>query len=340
MNRSRVLLVSTLSVVGLGLLVAFGVRLAFVRAAVGPLPSEALDLPPEVRSLVGLDVKRFVASPFYAKFGQAGSPMRLQAFDELKRSAGIDPERDIDRLIVASLGSTRKEAVALALGRFDTARLDQNLTSAAVGMSKTAVGGTSLYRSSDPSRPPRAIAILGPGSLALGSASMVEDLVARRGGGALKGNAQLLALVERIGSAHTFWMVTDDSALSQLDATSRPSGAPSLPLGLPPFKNAVITADFEPEVTLALGAETADEQTARNLADMIRGFVALASLQAQQKPELAELSRAVTTATEGPRVNLSCRASYALLEALMPKRTAAPASPAGAPATPPPQPQP
>lgn len=340
MNRSRVLVISTLSIVGLGLLIAFGMRLALVRAAGGPLPPEALDLPPEVRSLLVLDVKRFVASPFYAKFGQPGSPTRLQAFDDLKRTAGIDPERDIDRLVVGSLGSTSKEAVALALGRFDSVRLDQTLTSATGRMVKTLVGGASLYRSSDPSRPPTAIAVFGPGTVALGSAGMVEGIVARRGGGALKANTRLLALVERIGSAHTFWMVTDDSALSQLDRASRPAGTPSLPLGLPPFKNAVIMADFEPEVTLAVSAETADEQAARNLADMIKGFVALASLQAQQKPELAELSRAVTAATQGPRIDLSCRASYTLLDTLLTKRPKPAAQPAGAPEAASPSPQP
>jgi hypothetical protein len=195
------------------------------------------------------------------------------------------------------------------------------------------VGGSTLYRTTDPSRPPTAIAVLGPGSLAIGSADLVEGMVARRGSGALKANTALLSLVERIGSAApTFWMVTDDSALSQLDQASRPAGTPALPLGLPPLKSVVITADFAPEVTLALTAETADEQTARNLADMVKGFVALASLQAQQKPELAELSRAVSATAEGPRVNLSCHASYALLEALMPKRPAAPASTPAAPA--------
>jgi hypothetical protein len=58
---------------------------------------------------------------------------------------------------------------------------------------------------------------------------------------------------------------------------------------------------------------------------VVRGFVALLSLQAQQKPELQQLASAVTVATEASRVLVSARIPYEMLDALQPKPQPAPA---------------
>ena len=52
----------------------------------------------------------------------------------------------------------------------------------------------------------------------------------------------------------------------------------------------------------------------------MRGLVAMASLQAQQKPELQQLASAVSVATEENRVLVSARIPYEMLDALQPKR--------------------
>ncbi len=57
----------------------------------------------------------------------------------------------------------------------------------------------------------------------------------------------------------------------------------------------------------------------------MRGFVALMSLQAQQKPELQQLASAVTVATETNHVLVSARIPYELLDALQSRVKAAPA---------------
>jgi hypothetical protein len=56
----------------------------------------------------------------------------------------------------------------------------------------------------------------------------------------------------------------------------------------------------------------------------VRGFVALMSLQAQQKPELQQLASAFTVATEQNRVLVSARVPYELLDALRAKAKPAP----------------
>ena len=71
-----------------------------------------------------------------------------------------------------------------------------------------------------------------------------------------------------------------------------------------------------------------DELAARNLADVVRGFVALVSLQAQQKPELQQLASAVSVATEQNRVLVSARIPYEMLDALQAKAKSQTESPA------------
>jgi hypothetical protein len=62
-----------------------------------------------------------------------------------------------------------------------------------------------------------------------------------------------------------------------------------------------------------------DEAGAKNLADVVRGLVALTALQSGQKPELKGLASAVSVATEGNRVHLTARLPYEILDALLAK---------------------
>ena len=101
MTRSRsVVLLSSLVVVA-GTLAAMGaLYLSPARAAVGPLPAEGLVLPADTRFVVGIDVRRLVASELYAK--EAGRrSLRPEAFAELEARTGLNPERDVDQVVIA-----------------------------------------------------------------------------------------------------------------------------------------------------------------------------------------------------------------------------------------------
>jgi hypothetical protein len=94
---------------------------------------------------------------------------------------------------------------------------------------------------------------------------------------------------------------------------------------LPALQSLTVTGDLDPEISLQVAGDAKDEPSAKNLADVVRGFVALMSLQAQQKPELQQLASAVTVATEQSRVLVSARIPYEMLDALQPKARPAPA---------------
>ena len=147
-----------------------------------------------------------------------------------------------------------------------------------------------------------------------------------RGEAPLKTNTVLMGLVEKVRPGSTFWMVGDQSLLAGMPTSVPAPGASAdgATVTLPALKSLTVTGDLDPQVSLSITGDAADELAAKNLADVVRGFVALMSLQAQQKPELQRLASAVTVATEQNRVLVSARVPYELLDALRPKAKPAP----------------
>ncbi len=338
LTRSRLALLAATAVVALGLLVGLGAFfLSPARAAVGPLPAEALVLPADARFVMGLDVQRFTASPFYTRFAQPG--MRPQALTELEQRTGLNPTRDVDQLVVAGTGLGRTEdTVALATGRFDVRKLGRSLEREGKVRAYNYEGATAYAFKGD-GQGATAIAFLGDDTLVFGKKERVEAAVASRirGAAPLRSNPTLLRLVEKVRPGSTFWMVGDQTLLSGLPSSLPAPGvaAGSPMMNLPALRSLTLTGDLDPVVSLAITGEAADEPAAKNLADLVRGLFALMTIQAQQKPELQQLASAVTVATDANRVLLNARIPYALLEALQASvKPPAPAPPPAAPARP------
>lgn len=335
MTRSRAAVVVAMTVVAVAVVAGLGALwLNPARAAVGPLPAEALVLPADARFVTGIDVPRFVASPFYQRVA-ARPGMRPQALAELEAKTGLDPARDLQQIVAAG-GGPGSQMLAIAVGRFDSRKLARALETE--GKAQASVrGGVTLYSfkaegGKGEGGTPTALALLGGSALAFGSSeSVLAAATARsRGETPLRSNTALLALVEKVRPGSTFWMVGDQSLLANLPSSiPGPGGSgPGAALNLPALKSLTIVGDLDPQVALSLTGETADGEAARNLADVVRGLVAIAALQARQKPELQQLASAVSVATEANRVLVSLRIPYELLDALQPKPQPAPVPPA------------
>jgi hypothetical protein len=139
-----------------------------------------------------------------------------------------------------------------------------------------------------------------------------------------------MGLVEKVRPGSTFWMVGDQSLLAGLPAAVPAPGASAdgaATLSLPALPGLMVTGDLDPQVSLAITGEAKDALAAKNLADVVRGLVAMASLQAQQKPELQQLASAISVATDENRVLVNARIPYELLETLQPHRQGAASAP-------------
>jgi len=333
MTRSRLVVISSLAVVGLGVAGALGaLYLDPARAAVGPLPPEGLALPADTRFVMGFDVHRFVASPFYARFGKGQGQSRPPAFTELEEKTGLNPERDVDRIVVAGRAATKGQEGGLLIvsGRFDRTKLSRAIETETKGVTSKNHEGTTIYLFREGAASgARAAAFLDDDTLILGSAESVEATVTNhaRGEAPLRSNAGLMALLETVKPGATFWAVGDQSVLSRLPLRIPAPGGEGA-VSIPPLKSVVVTGELDPLVALEMTGEASDAKAAQNLADVVRGFVALASLQASQRPELKELASAVSVTTEATRVHVNLRLPYELLDSLQPRRPVAEGSPA------------
>lgn len=321
MSRSRIAVIASLAVVLTGLVAALGALwLDPARAAVGPLPADALVFPADARYVMGFDVKRFASSEFYSRFG-AQRGMRPEALAELEEKTGLNPERDIDQIVIAGVGDVRGGVPGLALvtGRFDSYKLGRALETEGKVRGYTHEGVT-LYAIREDGASAAALAFLDSDSLLFGQKSRVEAAVVSRSRGEapLRQNARLLALVERAAPGATFWMAGDQSLLAGMPASIPAPGAggEGATVQLPALQSLLVSGDLDPQVSLDVTGEAKDELAAKSLADVVRGFVALMSLQAQQKPELAQLAAAFSVATEQNRVLVTARVPYAVLDAL------------------------
>jgi hypothetical protein len=181
MTRSRLAVLSSSALVAAGLAAALGALvLDPAREAVGPLPPEGMALLPEARFVMGLDVQRFAASPFYKKYGARGG--RPDAFSELQAKTGLDPERDVDRVFVAGGARGDQRSVALVVGRFDRSRIAGAIEKGKKGVTWKKVHGTNLYLFGESSKSPGALAFLDDSSIVLGAQASVEAAVGNHAG--------------------------------------------------------------------------------------------------------------------------------------------------------------
>jgi hypothetical protein len=327
MTRSRKLVLASLLVVAAGSAAALGALfLDPARASVGPLPAEALVLPADSTFVVGLDVKRFTASPFYKKYGRKGAPPN---FEDLEAKTGINPERDLERVVLAgNKAMERGEPLALVSGSFDRYKLGRALETKK-GVTWKKDHGATLYLFAEGGKGAHALAFLDDHTLLLGGQGAVEATLASHAEGtrALRTNALLMDLLSRVKPGSTFWMVGDQALLANLPKTlPTPGGGQgsSSEMTLPALKTLTVTGDLDPVVSFEITGGASDEAAAKNLADIVRGLVAMAALQANQRPELKSLASAVSVTTESNQVHVSARFPYELLDTLQPKAPPAP----------------
>ena len=330
MNRSRIVVLASTLIVGAGALTAVGaLYLDPARAAVGPLPAEGLALPADAQFVMGIDVRRFVASPFYARFGEEHAAARPQAFAEMEEKTGINPERDVDAIYVAGRKGAGKgrdgDGVVIVVGTFDRYKVSRGIETSHKGATGTKYHGTPVYLF-DESREGRkagAVAFLDDHTLVMGSRKGVEQTIdAKAGGLGLRSNTAMTALLETVRPGSTFWMVGDQSVLAHMPMGIPGPGGDGQVMNLPPLKTVVVTGDLDPVVSFEATGEAADAAAAQNLADVVRGFVALATLQASQKPELKQLASGVSVTTDANKVRIAARFPYELLDSLRPKKAA------------------
>ncbi len=259
-----------------------------------------------------------------------------QRFEE---ATGIDVERDIDAVTVALVsGADDRIPLGLVRGRLDEGRIEAlarehgatvDLYQGVRVISRPArareevpaddeprAGGADTPGRRDHGYP--ALAFVEPGLLLIGAPDAVRAAIDdKRSGRNILSNTDLLSRIARIEGQANAW------AVGRLDSLPGRAELPQeIAVRLPAITWFEAAGHVNGGISGTLKAEARDEESARNLRDVINGLMALGRMQAPKSPPVQALMRSVNLGGSGRTVELSFSIPSELIEAVIPKARA------------------
>ncbi len=304
--RTRYFVIVSLLVLAIGVgtgLVAYYVGFpagAFTRRGG---PEELQYLPRDAAVVAYADVHQVMTSDVRQRLHQA-MPMPENGQREFENATGINIETDIDR-VVACLEPSGSNApgagVVLARGRFDAVKIEALMRDH--GAHVEDYKGTRLIVADNvhPGGDTFSLAFVEPGLVGVGTTALVRNAVDLRtsGGASVVTNDELMNLVRSIDDGNAW-------AVGRFDALRPKARLPeNVASQLPPITWFSVSSHIDGGIRGVLRAQTRDDESANNLRDVVRGFLALAKMQAGARPEFQALAQSLELGGTGNTVALS-----------------------------------
>ncbi|MCX6551250.1 MAG: DUF3352 domain-containing protein [Acidobacteria bacterium] len=275
----------------------------------------------------------------YANVQQVmGSQLRqhLRAFEgstdegrnEFREKTGIDIENDIDHVVACMNkkdASGQAGGMVIAKGRFGQAQSRLEALATEQGGTVEDYKGKRILLA--PTKHPHegdthaemAMAFLGPNLVALGGVAAVKRAIdGSSESTSVLGNAGMMKLVSGVDNA-SMW------AVGRFDAISAGVKLPDEVAGqIPALTWFSASGHVNGGIQATVKAEAKNEESAKNLRDIIRGFTALAKMQAGSRPEMQKLMPDIQLTDDGSKVvEVSFAVTSDMLDALTAARHAA-----------------
>jgi hypothetical protein len=155
------------------------------------------------------------------------------------------------------------------------------------------------------------LAFLEPGLVAVGTSALIRGAVDLKSGGAsISTNDEMMGLIKDMDSGNAWAAGRFDALTSQAHL---PAGVAQQ---LPTITLFSASATVDSGIRGTLRAESRDDVSADSLRDVVRGFLALARLQASSHPELATVLQSLQLGGTGKTVSLSFDLPATALDAL------------------------
>ena len=289
-------------------------------------PAELKFVPEDAVVVAYANVKQVMGSDLRQRLRQFGAPTD-EGRNEFKTATGIDIENDIN-YVVAFMGKRQGDAAAnttngavLANGQFDQARLEALAREKGAtvedykGKRLIKPGGKDNEEGSARERG-MAVAFLDKGLVAIGGEAIIRQLIDGPGASSKTAldNADLMKLIADQHDA-SIW------AVGQFEAISSQAKLPQeVTDRIPPITWFSASGHVNGGVQVMVKAETKSDEAAANLRDIVRGFVALAKMQAGNRPEAQALWPSVEMGGTGKTVSLSFGVTTQLIDAMTPKK--------------------
>lgn len=317
MNRRKFVVTSTVSMLVITIAV---VGLAFywdfaAKAFVQDLPPAVHYLPADSQAVFGMNVRAFIASPIYAQFVQKHEQEIGKDLSEIIAQTGVDPRRDITYIIAAGRASQQKGAgVVIAVGTFDQAAITNFIETKGTETKGTPIKldykGAMVLMMPEANKLEKGIAFLSPSEIALGDLESLHAVIDVRSGTThgIDDNAAICALLAKLNPQEMFWFAGDPASILSKAPTNAP--VPALSSIQSIFGTLNLTTAVNGKITVT----AKDETSAGQLADFMRGLVALGNLAGAQNPDLAALLKGVQITQNGNQFDVSVTIPLDLLQ--------------------------
>jgi hypothetical protein len=285
----------------------------------------------EVREIMASDLRRRLKE----KFGSDAQDNSRREFQEL---TGINFETDIERIVACfdSHSSADNTALVLARGTFDATRIEALMREHGAEVQdykgKRLILARKLFPddradngfgndSNDADIKPRtltahnanmALTFIEPGLVAFGGRPLVEQAIDLHtgGGSSAATNDDLIAHVRGLEGSNA-WIV------GRLDAIRERARLPEIVANqIPPITWFTIRGQIDGGVAARITAEAKDDESANQLRDVVRGFLALAKLQTSSKPEFQRFVQSLQLGGTGTTVSLAVDVPPQVFDAL------------------------
>lgn len=308
---------ATVMAVGLcaGLVAFYGGGFQALSASTGP--TELAYVPADATVVAYADVRSIMDSQLRQELKQA-IPTPPTGQKEFQEKTGIDIERDIDYIVAAmtSFGTGHPSGLVVARGRFDIVALE--------GLAREHGASVEDYKGKRLVTAPAHVegsserftmAFLEPGLVAVGSdAALRHAIDAAASATSITSNDEMMELVKDIERYNNAW------AVGRFDVLATQAQLPEeVARQIPPVKWFAAAGHINGGVSGLLRVEAKDDQSAQQLRDVLRGFLALAQLQGQNDQRVASLASSMQLTGSGKTVALSFTVPAEILQLIKPK---------------------
>jgi hypothetical protein len=322
-HRTRYFVIASLAVLSVG--VGTGLVAFFVGFPAGAFqrrggPQELLYIPRDSALIAYANVHQIMTSELRQKLRRV-IPIEENGQREFQEKTGINVETDIDRVVACvrpdANGDVHGSGMVLARGRFDEVKIES--------LMREHGGHVEEYHGkrvivADPGRHARSfgVAFVEPGLVAVGTLPIVQTAIDLHQGGdnpntgvaSATGNEELMNLVRSLETGNA-WAVGRFDAL-----TARAKLPQDFAARLPPITWFSASSHINGGLSGVVRAEARDEEAANNLRDVVRGFLALAKMQAGSRPDMQAMIQSLELEGTGKTVALSFTVPAEIFDAI------------------------
>jgi hypothetical protein len=305
MNRRKFVVTSTVAMLAITIaVVGLSFYSNFAAKAFGQgLPATVHYFPADSQVVFGMNVQAFVKSPVYAQIMLQHEQEIGKDLSDIVAETGVDPQTDVDYVVAAGRQNQQKGAgVVIAVGRFAPATIISFINRQGTAIRVDYKGATVLMvPEANGSKLEKGVAFLSDSEIALGDLDSLHAVIdVRAGAPGIDSNAALNALLAKVNPQEMFWFAGDPSSVM----SKVPAAAGSIP-AISSIQSIYGSLNVGVAVTGKVAVIAKDQTAAGQLADAVRGLIALGNLAGGQNPNLAELMKGLQVTQSANELDLS-----------------------------------